>query len=133
MRTYNYTTLKTTLASRAASSAGAATALGSTALLTQGAIGMHVAFYVSTNGSTVSINPTLSYYDTAAAQYYSLLTSTITATGHTVLKLGLGLESTSNIQNDYLPDSIKLGVTHSTTDAVTYSMGVSLFYPENEG
>lgn len=133
MRTYNYTSLKSTLASRTVSSAGAATTLGSTNLITNGAIGMHVSFYVSTNGSTVGINPTISYYDEAAAQLYSLLTSTITATGHTVLKLGLGLESTSNIQNDYLPNPIKLGVTHSTTDAVTYSMGVTLFYPENEG
>ena len=84
----------------------------------KGALGCHAAFYVSTNGSTVTISPTISKYDEAAGQYYSLVSSTITATGHTVLKLGVGLESTTNIQNDYIPEHTRFNVTHSSTFTV---------------
>lgn len=119
-----------TLGSRTASSAGASV-INSTEVSMTGALGAHFALYCTTNGSTVTINPTISVYDDAGSAYYSLLTSTITGTGHTVLKLGIGLESTTDIQNDYLPENVRVQITHSTTDAVSYSLEVKKFYGDH--
>lgn len=98
------------------------------------ALGLHLAVYVTSNASTVGITPTIAVEDTYTGAYYTLLTAAaaITSTGHTVLKLGLGLESTSNIQNDYLPQNVRVSMTHSSTSSIAYSAIAKKFYAENE-
>lgn len=127
---YTRTETLSSAQSLTASTAGGS-AYNSTAIDLGGALGAHFVFNLTSNASTANINPTISHYSTAGGIYYSLLTSTISATGATVLKLGIGLESTTNQQNDYLPQKVRLSVTHSTTSAVTYSIGMHKFYSDH--
>ena len=94
-----------------------------------GAIGAHLLINVSA-GTTGGITPKIEGYDPVSATYYNLLTGTaITSTGHTVLRVGIGLESAANtIANEYLPEDVKVTVTHATTGAYTYTIVLRKFF-----
>lgn len=111
------------------------TAAPTAAIINTGqAIGVHVGIHITSNASTVSVTPTFSIEGISTSSFYTVLTgSAATTAGYKIYKYGLDLESTNNIQRDYLPEDLRLSLAHSSTASVAYSVICKKFYPSNEG
>lgn len=91
--------------------------------------GVHVIIDVTAASATPSVTPTIDAYDDLSASWYNLLTgAAITGTGTTVLRIGPDIVDEANLQaNDYLPDDIRVTMTHGDTDSITYTVNCRLF------
>jgi len=92
------------------------------------ATGAHFIINVSALSDTPSIVVTVQGLDDASDTYYDVLISTaITTTGTTVLKVHPGISPIVNgSANDMLPRTYRVSVTHADTDSITYSVGANL-------
>lgn len=75
-----------------------------------------------------SLTPHIQGYDKASDSYYDLLVgAAIGATGQVVLKVGPGITAAANLSvSDILPVNWRVLCHPSTTDAITYSVGIEL-------
>lgn len=75
-----------------------------------------------TNGSNLLV--AIKGVDRVSSKTYTILTSSILASGTTVLRVGPELTAGANIAKDYIPESWKISATVS--GATTFSVGASL-------
>ncbi len=90
---------------------------------------LHLVINVTAVTSTPSVVPTIDYIDELSGAAYNILTgAAITATGTTVLKIGLGLTAAANtVANDALGNVVKLTMTHGNANSITYSVSYRIF------
>lgn len=95
------------------------------------AVAMHVIINVTAVASTPSVVPTIQGFDSTSGVYYDLLVgNAITATGTTVLKIGLGMAASANASaQDLIPHTIRVKMTHADSDSITYSVGCNVTEP----
>lgn len=93
-------------------------------------VAAHIIIDVTAITATPSVTVTIQNYDSVSATYYNVLSSpAITATGKTVLKIGLSIATAQNgAARDLLSDKWKVVPTHADTDSITYSIGASIVY-----
>ena len=90
--------------------------------------GIHVIVDVTAYPAAASIEVHIQAQDQTSGDWYDLLVSSaITATGTTVLKVGPGITPSPNAAaNDMLPENIRVRVVHTDADSITYSVGSNL-------
>ncbi len=90
--------------------------------------GAHVVLDMTAVSGTPSITVTIEGKDNVSGKYYPILVSgAITAVSTNVLQVYPGVAETANVnESSFLPTNWRITVTHSTTDAVTYSVGASV-------
>lgn len=82
---------------------------------------------VTTFSATPSVVATVDGVDSLSGQYFNLLTSAaMTNTTTRVLQLGPGLSSSASTSNAFLPDQVRVTLTHGDNDAITYSAALHL-------
>ncbi len=87
--------------------------------------------YIVLDMTVVSGTPSITFKvegkDELSGNYYTILeSSAITTVSTNVLQVYSGITETANVSaSSVLPKSWRVTVTHSTTDAVTYSVGAS--------
>ena len=89
---------------------------------------LHLIIDVTAIAASPSVVPTIDGYDSLSGKYYNLLTGVaITATGTTVLKIGPGMSASANaVAADFLPNTVRLTMTHGDSDSATYTVAVHL-------
>lgn len=89
---------------------------------------LHLIIDVTAVTATPSVVPTIDGYDSLSGKYYNLLTGVaITATGTTVLKVVPGLAASANaVAADFLPNTVRLTMTHGDSDSITYTVAAHL-------
>jgi len=78
-----------------------------------------------TAGTTLSIVPTIDGWDELSQKWFNLLTgASITGVvAARVLRVGPGLVAAANLTaNDYLPETVRVVMTHSNANSATYSV-----------
>ena len=93
------------------------------------AVGLHIIIDVTAIAATPSVVPTIQFFDAISQKAYTVLTgAAITGTGTTVLKIGPDIASVTNIAlQDYVPEMIRVTMTHADTDSITYSVATKIF------
>ena len=96
---------------------------------TRRAKALFVVINVTAATATPSVVPTIDGYDSTSDTWFNLLTgAAITdANGDVRLRVGNGLPVTANVSaNDYLPDRVRVVMTHGDADSITYSVSAHL-------
>jgi hypothetical protein len=90
--------------------------------------GLVVVCDVTAITSTPSITVAVQGVDRKSGKTWTILTSAaITATGTTVLKIRPGIAASANVAaSDVLPPFTRIAVTHSNSNAITYSVAAYL-------
>ena len=90
--------------------------------------GAHFIVDVSAIAATPSITVTIQGKDPISSNYYDILVSSaLTATGTTILKVYPGIGQVANgAASDILPRTFRVSVAHADTDSITYSVGAAL-------
>lgn len=84
---------------------------------------------VTAIAATPSVVPTIDGFDSLSNQYFNLLTGaaitgTLTARA---LRIGPGLTAAANLTvADYLPDTVRVTMTHGDADSITYTVSAHL-------
>ena len=91
---------------------------------------VHIIVDVTAVTATPSVVFTIENYNQATNSYYPVLSATaITATGTTVLKVGLGITpSAGSAANDMVTNQFRVVPTHGDGDSITYSIGANIVY-----
>jgi hypothetical protein len=85
----------------------------------------HIVVDITTGGS--NLIATVKGRDTASGKDYTILTSTtMNASGTTVLRVGPDYTAGANTAKDYMPYNFHVDITQSGGTPVTYSVGASL-------
>ncbi len=89
--------------------------------------GAHIVLDMTAVSGTPSITFTVEGKDKISGKYYPILTSaTITTVSTNVIQVYPGIPAVANVtESSILPTNWRITVTHSTADAVTYSVGAS--------
>ena len=89
---------------------------------------LHVIINVTAIASTPSVVPTIQGYDPTSGDYYDILVgSAITATGMTVLKVGLSIAPSANAAaQDLVPIQWRVKFAHADSDSITYTASYNL-------
>lgn len=98
------------------------------AVSTKAMTDLQVIIDVTAVTSTPSVQPALQAQDPVSTKWYDLVASiaAITATGTTVLSFGENTPVVANLGNQgFIPDNIRLTLTHADTDSITYSVGLN--------
>lgn len=90
--------------------------------------GLHLVIDLTVLAATETVTPKIQGQDPASGKWYDLLVgAAIAATGTPVLKLYPGITVAANVSvSDVLPTTWRVVLTHSSTGAHTYSVGVNL-------
>lgn len=89
---------------------------------------VHITIDVTAVTSTPSVQPALQGQDPLSGKWYDLIASitAITGVGTTTIQFG---ESTAIVANNsnqgFIPETIRLVMTHADADSITYSIGVN--------
>jgi hypothetical protein len=78
--------------------------------------------------ATPVVEVALQAQDPVSTKWYDLIASIadITAVGTTVLSFGENSPVVANLSNQgFIPDNIRLTLTHDDTDSITYSVGLN--------
>jgi len=89
---------------------------------------LQVIIDVTATAATPSVQPALQAQDPVSSKWYDLVASiaAITATGTTVLSFGENTPVVANLSNQgFIPDNIRLTLTHDDADSITYSVGLN--------
>jgi hypothetical protein len=107
-------------------SAARTTTQTSAAIYSRGAVGVIATMVVTAKGSAPSVTMSIQTYDFASATWVNLLTSAaITNTGTTRLTVSPQVSSSANVSlNGVIPDTIRVVITASNSDSLTYSVGL---------
>lgn len=82
---------------------------------------------VTTFSATPSVVATVDGFDSLSGQYFNLVTSAAcTNTVTRVLQVGPALTASASASNAYLPDQVRVTMTHGDNDAITYSVAAHL-------
>lgn len=82
---------------------------------------------VTTYSATPSVVATIDGYDSLSGKYFNLATSAaMTNTTTRVLSVGPALTASATMSNSYLPDQVRVTLTHGDNDAITYSASLHL-------
>jgi hypothetical protein len=78
--------------------------------------------------ATPSVVCTVDGYDSTSNTWFNLITSAaVTNTSSRVLEVGPGLTAATNlVVNKYLPDTLRVVMTHGDADAITYTVAAHL-------
>jgi len=98
------------------------------AVSTKAMADLQVIIDVTALSLTPSVQPALQAQDPVSTKWYDLVASiaAITATGTTVLSFGENSPVVANLSNQgFIPDTIRLTLTHADTDSITYSVGLN--------
>lgn len=97
-------------------------------LPTRRAKALYVVFDATAITATPSIVCTVDGYDSLSNSYWNLLTGAAVATAvKTVYRIGAGLTAAANLTVlDYLPDTVRITMTHGDADSITYSVSAHL-------
>jgi len=96
----------------------------------RGAAGLFIVIDVTAIAATPSVVPTIDGYDPLSGKWFNLLTgAALTAvTAARVLRVGRGLVAAANLTAvDYVPDTVRVIMTHGDADSITYSVSAHLF------
>ena len=102
--------------------------ISTTAVSTQSMTDLQYIIDVTALSLTPSVQPALQAQDPVSGKWYDLVASiaAITATGTTVLSFGENTPVVANLSNQgFIPDNIRLTLTHDDTDSITYSVGLN--------
>lgn len=91
-------------------------------------INAHIIIDVTVDPALASVQPVLEAKDQTSGKFYDLIASiaAITAVGTTVLKLGPDIITAANLAaQDFIPDDVRLTLTHADGDSITYSVGMN--------
>ena len=108
-------------------SAARTTTQTSATLYSRGASGVKATMVVTAKGPAPSVTLAIQTYDVASASWISLLTSAAIATSPstTTLTISPQVATSANVSlNSYIPENIRLLVTVSNSDSLTYSIGL---------
>lgn len=110
-----------------ASAARTATVTGD-AQLNRGHRGLHLIVDLTVLAAAETVTPKLQGQDPASGKWYDLLVgAAISATGTNVYKVYPGIAAVANgAASDVVPATWRVVLTHSSTGAHTYSVGVNL-------
>lgn len=90
--------------------------------------GIHLVIDATAKTATPSVTPKIQGLDANGVWYDVLVGAAITDTGTTVLKVFPGASPVANaVANDYLPPTWRVVLTHGDADALTYTVGATLF------
>ena len=90
---------------------------------------LYVVIDVTAIAASPSVVPTIDGFDTESNQWFNLLTGaaitgTLTAR---CLRIGPGLTAAANLTVlDFLPDTVRVVMTHGDADSITYSVSAHL-------
>ena len=95
---------------------------------TRRAKALTVVFDATAVTATPSIVITIDGFDSLSNSYFNLLTGAAVATAvKTVYRIGPGLAASANLTiADYLPDQVRITMTHGDTDSITYTVSAHL-------
>lgn len=90
-------------------------------------VGAHIVLDMTAVSGTPSITYTVQGKDKVSGKYYNILTSAaITTVSTNIIQVYPGIPETANVsESSILPGTWRVIVTHSTADAVSYSVGAS--------
>lgn len=97
-------------------------------LNTRRASGLYFVIDATAIAATPSVVPTIDMVDSVSGKFVNLLTgAAITAVSTTLLKIGRGLTAAANLAVlDFLPDQVRVTMTHGDADSITYSVSAHL-------
>jgi len=90
---------------------------------------LHVVIDVTAFGAAPSVVPAIDGVDALSGKFYNLLTGAalVNAAVTRVLRVGSGLVVAANLAaNDYLPEAVRIAMTHGNADSITYSVAVHI-------
>lgn len=90
---------------------------------------MHIIIDVTEVTATPSVQPNLEGFDPLSGKWYDLVDSitAITGVGTTAIKYGENTSLVANNSNQgFVPEQIRLRMTHADADSITYSVGINL-------
>lgn len=89
---------------------------------------IHIIIDVTLDAASAIITPALQGFDVASSKWYDLVDAitTVAAVGTTVIRYGENTAVVANASNQgFMPSKIRLTLTHTDTDAITYSVGMN--------
>lgn len=94
---------------------------------TRRAVALDLVVDVTTFTATPSVVATVDGFDSLSGKYFNLLTSAaMTNTTTRVLHVGPGLTASASTSSAFVPDQVRVLLTHGDNDAVTYSASLHL-------